>query len=665
MNKEQAELRISELSKELIKHNYRYYILNEPSVSDYTYDEMMRELRSLESEYPELLKADSPTQRVGGNASSTFEKVEHSVQMASLQDVFSFDEVSAFVQRCKEQLSSPEFIVEPKIDGLSVSLEYENGVFSRGSTRGDGFVGEDVTMNLKTIHTVPLTLENAPPFIEVRGEVYMSLASFEDLSRIMEKNGDVPFKNPRNAASGSLRQKDAAVTAKRRLDILVFNVQRIEGRELTSHKESIDYLQELGFTTISQSDPLTDANEIIAEIKRIGDERSIYPYDIDGVVVKVDSFEQRDEMGSTTKTPKWAVAYKFPPEEKETLLKDIEISVGRTGVITPVAVFEPVRLAGTDVERATLHNQDFINEKGICIGDTIVVRKAGEIIPEVVRAVRHNGDSVAYKLPEVCPVCGTKAERDEEAAALRCSNPDCPAQVMKRMIHFASKDAMNIEGLGPQNLNLLYDAGLISSVADLYTLKKEDILKLERFAEKSAENLINSIEKSKSNSLDRLIFGLGIRNIGARAAQLLCEAFPSLEKIMNASAEDIARIEGFGTVMAESIVNAFGEQHMKELVSRLCEYGLTSEYQTKEIADNRFEGKTFVLTGTLPTMKRSEAKALIEKFGGKVSGSVSKKTHFVVAGEDAGSKLDKANALGITILTEQELSQMIGSKEQF
>lgn len=663
MNKEQAELRISELSKELMKHNYRYYILNEPSVSDYTYDEMMRELRSLESEYPELLKADSPTQRVGGNASSTFEKVEHSVQMASLQDVFSFDEVSAFVQRCKEQLSSPQFIVEPKIDGLSVSLEYENGVFSRGSTRGDGFVGEDVTMNLKTIHTVPLTLENAPPFIEVRGEVYMSLASFENLSHIMEENGDVPFKNPRNAASGSLRQKDAAVTAKRRLDILVFNVQRIEGMELKSHKESIDYLQELGFTTVSQSDPLNDINEIIAEIKRIGDERSIYSYDIDGVVVKVDSFEQRDEMGSTTKTPKWAVAYKFPPEEKETFLKDIEISVGRTGVITPVAVFEPVRLAGTDVERATLHNQDFINEKGICIGDTIVVRKAGEIIPEVVRAVRHNGDAVAYKLPEVCPVCGTKAERDEEAAALRCPNPDCSAQVMKRMIHFVSKDAMNIEGLGPQNLNLLYDAGLISSVADLYTLKKEDILKLERFAEKSAENLLNSIEKSKSNSLDRLIFGLGIRNIGARAAQLLCEAFPSLEKIMNASAEDIARIEGFGTVMAESIVNAFGEQHMKELLLRLCEYGLTSEYQTKEIADNRFEGKTFVLTGTLPTMKRSEAKALIEKFGGKVSGSVSKKTHFLVAGEDAGSKLDKANALGITILTEQELSQMTSSKE--
>ncbi len=663
MNKEQAELRISELSKELIKHNYRYYILNEPSVSDYTYDEMMRELRALESEYPELLKADSPTQRVGGNASSSFEKVKHSVQMASLQDVFSFDEVSAFVQKCKEQLNSPKFIVEPKIDGLSVSLEYENGVFSRGSTRGDGFVGEDVTMNLKTIHTIPLTLKNAPPFIEVRGEVYMSLTSFEKLSCTMEKNGEVPFKNPRNAASGSLRQKDATVTAKRKLDILVFNVQRIEGKELTAHKESIDYLKELGFTTVSQSDPLTEANEIIDEIKRIGNERNIYPYDIDGVVVKVDSFEQRDEMGSTTKTPKWAVAYKFPPEEKETFLKDIEISVGRTGVITPVAVFEPVRLAGTDVERATLHNQDFINEKGICIGDTIIVRKAGEIIPEVVRSVHHNENAVAYKLPEVCPVCGTKAERDEEAAALRCTNPDCPAQVMKRMIHFASKDAMNIDGLGPQNLNLLYEAGLINSVADLYTLKKEDILKLDRFADKSAENLINSIEKSKSNSLDRLIFGLGIKNIGSRAAQLLCEAFPSLEQIMNASAEDIAQIEGFGTVMAESIVNAFGEQHMKELVERLQKYGLASEYEIKEIADNRFEGKTFVLTGTLPTMKRSEAKNLIEKYGGKVSGSVSKKTHFVVAGEDAGSKLDKANALGITILTEQELTQMTSSKE--
>lgn len=658
MNKQQAEIRISHLSKELMQHNYRYYILNDPSVSDYTYDEMMRELRTLESEYPELLKPDSPSQRVGGIASSSFEKVEHKVQMASLQDVFSFEEVNAFITRCKEQLVDPKFIVEPKIDGLSVSLEYENGVFKRGSTRGDGFTGEDITMNLKTIHTIPLKIENAPSYLEVRGEVYMPLKSFKQLSIAQEENDEIPFKNPRNAASGSLRQKDSSVTAKRRLDIFVFNLQNIEGKNLLSHKQSIDYLNSLGFTTIDQSNPLSNAEEVIDAIKRIGDERSSYGYDIDGVVVKIDSFEQRDEMGATMKTPKWAVAYKFPPEEKETILKDIEVSVGRTGVITPVAVFESVHLAGTDVERASLHNQDFITEKCICIGDTIVVRKAGEIIPEVVRSVRHNENAVPYKLPDVCPVCNSKAERDDEAAALRCSNPDCPAQVEKRMIHFASKDAMNIDGLGTENIKALHNTGLINSVADLYILKKDDILNLDRFADKSADNLIKSIEKSKSNSLDRLIFGLGIRNIGIKAAKLLCEKFLSIDNIMNASAEDIEQIDGFGSVMAKSVSDSFKEQHMKDLIERLYKYGLNMNYETKKSISNIFEGKTFVLTGTLPTMKRSEAKALIESFGGKVSGSVSKKTSYVVAGDEAGSKLDKANSLGIAVLTESELIEM-------
>ncbi len=658
MNKQQAEIRISHLSKELMQHNYRYYILNDPSVSDYTYDEMMRELRTLESKYPELLSSDSPSQRVGGIASSSFEKVEHKVQMASLQDVFSFEEVNAFITRCKEQLVDPKFIVEPKIDGLSVSLEYENGVFKRGSTRGDGFTGEDITMNLKTIHTIPLKIENAPSYLEVRGEVYMPLKSFKQLSIAQEENDEIPFKNPRNAASGSLRQKDSSVTAKRRLDIFVFNLQNIEGKNLLSHKQSIDYLNSLGFTTIDQSNPLSNAEEVIDAIKRIGDERSSYGYDIDGVVVKIDSFEQRDEMGATMKTPKWAVAYKFPPEEKETILKDIEVSVGRTGVITPVAVFESVHLAGTDVERASLHNQDFITEKGICIGDTIVVRKAGEIIPEVVRSVRHNENAVPYKLPDVCPVCNSKAERDDEAAALRCSNPDCPAQVEKRMIHFASKDAMNIDGLGTENIKALHNAGLINSVADLYILKKDDILNLDRFADKSADNLIKSIEKSKSNSLDRLIFGLGIRNIGIKAAKLLCEKFLSIDNIMNASAEDIEQIDGFGSVMAKSVSDSFKEQHMKDLIERLYKYGLNMNYETKKSISNIFEGKTFVLTGTLPTMKRSEAKALIESFGGKVSGSVSKKTSYVVAGDEAGSKLDKANSLGIAVLTESELIEM-------
>lgn len=657
MERNDAKKRIEELSKELMEHNHRYYILNEPSVSDYTYDEMMRELRSLEAEYPEFLLPTSPSQRVGGTFSSSFEKVEHRVQMASLQDVFSYEEVAAFVQRCKEQLVDPQFVVEPKIDGLSVSLEYESGVLVRGSTRGDGFTGEDVTMNLKTIHTVPLSIENAPPYLEVRGEVYMSRKSFEKLCQQQEENGETPFKNPRNAASGSLRQKDASVTAKRKLDILIFNVQQIEGKELTAHKESIDYLTSLGFTTVSQSGLLKNTDEILREIEKIGEERGNYAYDTDGVVVKVDSFAQREEMGATTKTPKWAVAYKFPPEEKETILREIEVSVGRTGVITPVAVFDTVRLAGTDVVRASLHNQDFITDKGICIGDTIVVRKAGEIIPEVVRAVRHADDAVPYLLPERCPVCGTKAERDDEAA-LRCVNPDCPAQVMKRMIHFASKDAMNIDGLGPQNLTALHDAGLINSVADLYTLKKEQLLSLDRFAEKSADNLLAAIEKSKENTLDRLIFGLGIRNIGGKAAKLLCEAFPSIEKIKSASIEDISLIEGFGSIMAESVVNAFAEPHMQELVSRLVNLGLPSEYETAEVTDERFARKTFVLTGTLPTMKRSEAKSLIESFGGKVSGSVSKKTSYVVAGDEAGSKLDKANTLGVTVLSEEELVEM-------
>lgn len=662
MNKQQAEIRISQLSKELMQHNYRYYILNDPSVSDYTYDEMMRELRTLESEYPELLKPDSPSQRVGGVASSSFEKVEHKVQMASLQDVFSFEEVNAFITRCKDQLVDPKFIVEPKIDGLSVSLEYENGVFKRGSTRGDGFTGEDVTMNLKTIHTIPLKIENAPSYLEVRGEVYMSLKSFKQLSIAQEENDEIPFKNPRNAASGSLRQKDASVTAKRRLDIFVFNLQNIDGENLLSHKQSIDYLKSLGFTTIAQSEPISNAEEVIDAIRRIGNERNNYGYDIDGVVVKINSFEQREEMGATMKTPKWAVAYKFPPEEKETILKDIEVSVGRTGVITPVAIFESVHLAGTDVERASLHNQDFITEKGICIGDTIVVRKAGEIIPEVVSSVRHNENAIPYKLPDICPVCNSKAERDDEAAALRCSNPDCPAQIEKRMIHFASKDAMNIDGLGTENIKALHNAGLINSVADLYILKKDDILKLDRFADKSADNLINSIEKSKSNSLDRLIFGLGIRNIGIKAAKLLCEKFSSIDNIMNASAEDIEQIDGFGSVMAKSVSDSFKEQHMKDLIERLYRYGLNMNYETKESIGNIFEGKTFVLTGTLPTMNRREAKTLIESFGGKVSGSVSKKTSYVVAGDEAGNKLDKANSLGIAVLTESELIEMTKSE---
>ena len=624
-----AKKRIAELSKELEAHNYRYYVLNDPTVSDFSYDEMMRELRELEAAFPSLQLPTSPTQRVGGVASSTFEKVQHAVQMMSLQDVFSFAEVSAFLTRCKEQFSNPEFVVEPKIDGLSVSLEYTNGVFTRGSTRGDGFVGEDVTENLKTIRSIPLHLEDAPAFLEVRGEVYMPRERFLSLTEEQEQNGETPFKNPRNAASGSLRQKDASVTAKRGLDILIFNVQQIDGEMLTSHRQSLDYLRQLGMKTVQATEPLTTESEVLDALQAVGSERTDLPYDIDGVVVKVNDFAQREEMGATAKVPKWAVAYKFPPEEKETKLLEILNSVGRTGVITPVAVFEPIRLAGTDVSRATLHNQDFITEKGICLGDKIIVRKAGEIIPEVVRSASHLPDAVPYEMPEVCPVCGTKAVRDAEESALRC--PDCPAQLLKRMIHFASKDAMNIEGLGAQNVLALQTAGYLHSVADLYRLTKEQLLQLDRFAEKSAENLLQAIAKSKQNP------------------------FPSMDAIMQATAEQIAEIEGFGMVMAESVVAAFREPHMQHLIAELQAYGVQMLHTKAVQTDQRFANQTFVLTGTLPTMKRAEAKALIEQFGGKVSGSVSKKTAYVVAGAEAGSKLQKAEELGIPIWTEQDL----------
>lgn len=651
----EAKERIATLSKKLEVYNYRYYVLNDPSVSDFSYDEMMRELRQLETEFPSLQLPTSPTQRVGGMAASTFEKVPHTVQMMSLQDVFSYEEVSAFVTRCKEQFTTPQFIVEPKIDGLSVSLEYTNGVFTRGSTRGDGFVGEDVTENLKTIRSIPLQLENAPPFLEVRGEVYMPRERFLSLTAEQELNGETPFKNPRNAASGSLRQKDASITAKRGLDILIFNVQQVDGVTLTSHRQSLDYLQQLGMKVVQATQPLETLQQVLDALQAVGTEREQFSYDIDGVVVKINDFAQREEMGATAKVPKWAAAYKFPPEEKETELLEILNSVGRTGVITPVAVFQPIRLAGTDVSRATLHNQDFITEKGICLGDTIVVRKAGEIIPEVVRAAAHQPDAVPYQMPAVCPVCGTEAVRDAEESALRCPNPDCPAQLLKRMIHFASKDAMNIEGLGPQNIIALQNAGYLHSVADLYILQKDDLLQLERFAEKSAENLLKAIANSKQNPLPRLIFGLGIRNIGLQAAKLLCDAFPSMDAIMQASVEQIAEIEGFGMIMAESVVDAFREPHMQHLIAELEKYGVNMQHTRTALTDKRFEKMTFVLTGTLPTMKRSEAKTLIERFGGKVSGSVSKKTTYVVAGEEAGSKLQKAEELGIPIWTEQDL----------
>ncbi len=651
----QARKRAEELTELLDKYTYQYYVLDDPEVSDYEFDMLMQELKAIEAEFPELVSPSSPTQRVGGMASGKFAKVEHAVQMASLQDVFSLEQVDAFVERCREQLPAPEYSVEPKIDGLSVSLEYTDGVLTRGSTRGDGFIGEDVTANIRTIRSIPLKLKEAPEFLEVRGEVYMPRASFFELVEQQELEGEQPFKNPRNAAAGSLRQKDPKITASRKLDMFIFNVQQVRGREFASHTESLDYLRSLGFKTVPTYKKCTQTDEIRAEIERIGSERADFSFDIDGVVIKVNDLAQRDIMGATAKTPKWAVAYKYPPEEKETILRDIEVNVGRTGAITPVAVFDSIILAGTAVSRAVLHNQDFIDEKDIRIGDTIVVRKAGEIIPEVLRSVAHADGSAAFRLPAVCPVCGTPSVREEGESVLRCPNVECPAQLLKNLIHYASKEAMNIDGLGPANMKLLTETGLVKSPADLYTLDKEQLMALDRFAEKSADNLISAIAASKEAGLDRLIHALGIRNIGRRAAVLLCERFGDMDSLLAAGKDDVAAIDGFGEVMAESVVTALGEPHMRDLIAKLKAAGVDMTYTKQSTGDDRFAGLTFVLTGTLPTMKRDEAKALIESFGGKVSGSVSKKTNYVVAGEDAGSKLTKAQELGIAVLSEAEL----------
>ncbi len=657
MNEQEAKKRIDELVKLLNYHSQLYYVEDRNEITDYEYDMLQQELKGLEEQFPQFIRSDSPTQRVGGKAISIFEKVTHRVQMGSLQDVFSFEQVRSFIETVQQAVDKPQFVVEPKIDGLSVSLEYHNGELAIGSTRGDGFVGEDVTSNLKTVKSIPIKINEELPLIEVRGETYMPRNVFLKLVKEQEDNDEQPFKNPRNAAAGSLRQKDPKIAAKRKLDIFVFNVQQIEGKELTSHKESLDYLKTLGFKTIPDYKRVSTADEVIGCIKAIGEKRFDLPFDIDGVVIKVDDFRQREILGATAKVPKWAVAYKFPPEEKTSKLLDIELNVGRTGAITPVAVFEPVFLAGTSVSRATLHNQDFIREKNISVGDIIKVRKAGDIIPEVLGSVEKHGDGV-FTLPECCPVCGTKLVKSEEEAAVRCPNVECPAQIFRSIVHFASKGAMNIDGLGPQIVHTLLDNKLIISVADLYTLSENKLLQLDNFKEKSVNNLLSAIEKSKSNSLDRLVFGLGIRNIGQASAKLLCDKLGDLDNIMNASAEQIAEIDGFGGVMAQSVYNAFHEEHMIELIKRLKECGINTKYKKIQI-DDRFAGKTFVLTGTLPTLKRSEAKALIEKYGGKASGSVSKKTDYVLAGEEAGSKLDKAQQLGIEIITEEQFKDMI------
>ena len=655
---EQSKLRAEKLRAELEYHSKRYYEMDAPEIEDYEYDMLLRELVSLEEKYPELITPDSPTHRVGGKADGQFEPVEHKVPMESLQDAFSIDEVLAFDNRVTAVADNVRYIVEPKIDGLSVSLEYENGLFVRGSTRGDGRTGEDVTANLRTIKAIPLKIDTDLPLLEVRGEVYMPKEVFLELTKEQELNDEKPFKNPRNAAAGSLRQKNPKITAKRKLDIFVFNIQQIEGKELGSHKQSLDFIKSLKFNTVPLYTECDSIEQAIAQIEKIGEMRGTLPFDIDGAVIKVDSFAQREVLGSTSKFPKWALAFKYPPEEKETTLLDIEINVGRTGVLTPTAVFEPILLAGTTVSRATLHNQDFINEKGISIGDRIIVRKAGDIIPEVLSVSWHNSEKEIYRLPEVCPSCGGKVAREEGEAAVRCSNPDCPNQLLRNLIHFCSRDAMDIEGLGTAVLEVLVEKGIIKTAADIFTLPKDEIASIERMGEKSAENLINAAEKAKANDLSKLVFALGIRHIGQKAAKLLSDKFGTMENIISATTEEIASIDGFGLIMAQSVTEFFTHPESRELIEKLKALGvnMTGEETVKE---NRFDGKVFVLTGTLTAFKRSEASKIIESLGGKTSSSVSKKTDFVLAGEDAGSKLQKANDLGIKVISEAEFAEMI------
>ncbi|MBE6757250.1 MAG: NAD-dependent DNA ligase LigA [Ruminococcaceae bacterium] len=658
MDFERAVERIAALREEIDYHSRRYYDEDAPEIEDDEFDALTRELRELETAFPQLITADSYTQRVHGEISALFTPVQHEVPLASLQDVFSYEELADFDRRVRDVIPSPRYVVEPKIDGLSIALTYENGRLVRGATRGDGEVGEDVTANVRTIANIPDALTKALPRMIVRGEVYMPREQFAALVEQQEQNGEKTFKNPRNAAAGSLRQKDSAVTRSRGLDIFVFNLQMIEGETVRSHDESLSRMEDLGFHIVPFRFTAESAEEIIEKVRRIGDMRHGLSFDIDGAVVKVDNFTDREQLGSTSKFPKWAVAFKYPPEEKETTLLDVEITVGRTGVLTPTGVFTPVTLSGSTVARATLHNEEFIREKGLYLGDTVVLRKAGDIIPEVVRVKAHLPNAVPYNMPTQCPSCGTAAVREDGEAAWRCPNPLCPAQQLQKLVHFASRDAMDIEGLGPAVVELLVDAGAVSSVADLYHLSHGAVAALERMGERSADNLLEAVERSKENDLFRVLFGLGIRHIGQKAAKLLAEHFGTMQAIMDASAAELCAIDGFGTVMAESVCRFFEQPSSRLLVERLTAAGVNMTCRT-ERADRRFEGITFVLTGTLPTMKRDEAAALIEKYGGKTAGSVSKKTGIVLAGEDAGSKLTKAQQLGIRIIDEAEFLSML------
>lgn len=658
MTFDEAKKRIDELRATIDYHSRLYYDNDTPEIEDDEFDALTRELKTLEGLYPELITPDSYTQRVHGERSSLFEEVRHEVPLISLQDVFSIDELKAFGNRIKESVKNPVYVIEPKIDGLSVALEYKEGIFVRGATRGNGQVGEDVTANLISCQGIPKKLKEPISHLIVRGEVYMPRKTFATLVSEQEENGVTPFKNPRNAAAGSLRQKDPKVAASRGLAIFVFNLQLIEGETILSHAASIERIRELGFDTIPFYKQTSSIEEAIEEVERIGSIRNTLAFDIDGAVIKLDNLEDREKLGTTSKVPRWAVAYKYPPEEKLTRLLDIEITVGRTGVLTPTGIFEPVQLAGTTVSRATLHNEDYITQKEIRIGDTVVLRKAGDIIPEVVKVHEHGLSSKPYEMPTTCPSCGGEVYREEGEAALRCVNPECPAQMLRNLIHFTSRAAMDIEGLGPAVLEQLVDAQLVARAYDLYDLDLDAVAQIERLGVKSAENFKREIEKSKDNDLYRVIFALGIRHIGEKAAKTLARKFGTMEAFMNATKEQLSSIDGMGEVMADSILKYFALPSSRHFVNMLADAGVNMECK-EERADERFAGMTFVLTGTLPTMGRSEATALIEKYGGKASGSVSKKTTYVVAGEEAGSKLVKAHELGIPVIDEAQLLEMM------
>jgi len=654
-----AKQEIELLRQELDRAGYEYYVLDNPTMSDYDYDHKLRRLEDLEAANPELVTPDSPTQRVGGKAVDGFAEVEHRVPLESLQDVFDFDELRQFDQRVRAVVPDAAYVVEPKVDGLSVALEYVDGLFVRGATRGDGRVGEEVTENLRTIRSIPLRIPDAPATLIVRGEVFMPKTVFHQLNQQREDRGEPLFANPRNAAAGSLRQLDPAIAAQRRLDAILFNVQYAEDLDFVSHKETLDYLKTKGYKVIPHYTCKTVA-QVIECIETIGEGRENFPFDIDGAVVKVDKLSQRRLLGSTAKFPRWAAAYKYPPEEKPTKLLDIVVQVGRTGVLTPKAVLAPVRLAGTTVTNATLHNQDFISDKDIRIGDTVLVRKAGEIIPEVLSVLTElrPAEAEPYHLPKVCPVCGAPVTRDEDGAHIRCTGAECPAQLVRNLAHFASRDAMDIEGLGIAVVEALVSAELIKSPADLYFLEPQSVAALERMGRKSAENLLAAVEKSKENDLGRLLYAFGIRQVGQKAAKTIAQHFGTLEAIQNATVEDFTAVDDIGTITADNLRSWFDSEQSRHLIDRLRQAGVNmTAAQTG--SDRRFEGMTFVLTGALERFTRDEASALIEDRGGKASGSVSKKTTYVVAGENAGSKLKKANELGIPVLSEDEFAQML------